>query len=76
MPGRVAFVHLATLATVVSTLIFTEGRMDLGSKWCTYCLIYSVVYIAEPLWLSKPSKQEAIQGNEFRVDPSKFIENY
>ena len=51
MPRRVALVHLVTLGLVVSTLLLTEHRMDLGSKWCTYCLIYSIVYVAEPLWL-------------------------
>jgi hypothetical protein len=44
-------VHLLPLWGVISTLWFTEGTLMFGSKWCTYCLIYSAVYICEPLWL-------------------------
>jgi hypothetical protein len=43
--------HIVPLWCVMSTLILTEGTLMFGSKWCTYCLIYSVIYIAEPLWL-------------------------
>ena len=50
MKGPVLWAHLIPLACVVSFLWITEGRMDFGSKWCTYCLIYSFVYVAEPLW--------------------------
>jgi len=50
MEGRVLWAHVIPLACVVSWLLVTEGRMDFGSKWCSYCLIYSVVYVAEPLW--------------------------
>ena len=42
--------HIATLAAVMSFLYFTEGTLALGSKWCTYCLIYSAVYASEPVW--------------------------
>jgi hypothetical protein len=51
MEGRVLWAHLIPLACVVSFLLITEGRMDFGSKWCSYCLIYSAVYVLEPLWL-------------------------
>jgi hypothetical protein len=50
MPFRVALVHIVPLVCVIATLAITEGTVELGSKWCTYCLIYSFVYIAEPLW--------------------------
>ena len=51
MRGRVLWAHLIPLACVVSFLLITEGRMDFGSKWCSYCLIYSAVYVLEPLWM-------------------------
>ena len=51
MKGRVLLAHQIPLALVVTTLWLTEGRMDFGSKWCSYCLVYSFVYAAEPLWL-------------------------
>jgi hypothetical protein len=50
MPPRVALVHVAVLAFVMTTLFVTEGTLALGSKWCSYCLIYSVAYIADPYW--------------------------
>jgi hypothetical protein len=52
MPSRVCKAHLGVLACVVGTLLVTEGRMDFGSKWCSYCLIFSFVYLADPLWMS------------------------
>lgn len=62
MKGRVLWAHLMPLACVVMFLLISEGRMDFGSKWCSYCLIYSAVYILEPLWLpdgSDNSKKHA-----------------
>ena len=59
--GRVLAAHLLFLGLVVSTLWITEGRMDFGSKWCTYCLIFTVVYLAEPLWLPAGSKAYAVE---------------
>jgi len=57
--SNVGLVHNLVLACVVGTLFLTEGTMQLGSKWCTYCLIYSVVYILDPLWyrecITKPT---------------------
>jgi hypothetical protein len=50
MRGKVLYAHLIPLGCVVSFLWITEQRMDFGSKWCTYCLIYSFVYICEPWW--------------------------
>jgi len=58
MPPYMALVHNLVLACVVGTLAATEGTIQLGSKWCTYCLIYSVVYILEPLWY----KEDAPDG--------------
>uniref|UniRef100_A0A7S2RQW4 Uncharacterized protein n=1 Tax=Mucochytrium quahogii TaxID=96639 RepID=A0A7S2RQW4_9STRA len=46
----VAFMHVFVLSLVMSFLYVTEGTLALGSKWCTYCLVYSFVYLAEPLW--------------------------
>jgi len=51
--------HLLPLYAVITTLAVTEGTIMLGSKWCTYCLIYSVVYLTEPLWYS-PSQDSAV----------------
>lgn len=62
MPGRVMWAHLLPITGVVCTLIVTEGRMDFGSKWCTYCLIYSFVYLTEPLWLPKEGIEKVTPG--------------
>lgn len=35
---------------VITFLWSTEGTLALGSKWCTYCLIYAVLFLAAPLW--------------------------
>ena len=35
---------------VITILWTTEGTLALGSKWCTYCLIYSILFLAAPLW--------------------------
>lgn len=55
MPSRVFNVHLLTLACVIGFQAITEGTVGLGSKWCTYCLVYSAVYCADPLWM--PSEE-------------------
>eukprot|EP00656_Telonema_subtile_P031977 TRINITY_DN35042_c0_g1_i1.p1 TRINITY_DN35042_c0_g1~~TRINITY_DN35042_c0_g1_i1.p1 ORF type:complete len:246 (-),score=35.94 TRINITY_DN35042_c0_g1_i1:26-763(-) len=49
-PQRVALMHTVVLGCVIGTLAVTEGTIELGSKWCTYCLIFSVVYTLEPWW--------------------------
>lgn len=35
---------------VITILWATEGTLALGSKWCTYCLIYSILFLAAPWW--------------------------
>ena len=50
MKGPVLYAHVIPLGCVVTFLWITEGRMDFGSKWCSYCLIYSLVYVCEPWW--------------------------
>jgi hypothetical protein len=50
MERSVATAHSLTLLSVVGTLWVTEGTLALGSKWCTYCLIFSAVYLTDPLW--------------------------
>jgi len=62
MKGPVLWAHLLPLACVVSLLWITEGRMDFGSKWCTYCLIYSAVYICEPIWFPDGAAKDAISS--------------
>jgi len=42
--------HVGVFLCVVYTLWATEGTLALGSKWCTYCLIFSAVYTLEPFW--------------------------
>jgi hypothetical protein len=50
MPLRVGIIHVVVLAFVMSLLYTTEGTLALGSKWCSYCLIYSIMYIVDPYW--------------------------
>eukprot|EP00658_Telonema_sp_P-2_P030273 TRINITY_DN22891_c0_g1_i2.p1 TRINITY_DN22891_c0_g1~~TRINITY_DN22891_c0_g1_i2.p1 ORF type:complete len:335 (-),score=66.97 TRINITY_DN22891_c0_g1_i2:449-1453(-) len=50
MPSRMATVHLVVLAGVVGSLAYADSTIQLGSKWCTYCLVYSFVYCSDPLW--------------------------
>merc|ERR1711934_233512 len=42
--------HVGVFLLVVYGLWVTEGTLALGSKWCTYCLIFSVLYLSEPIW--------------------------
>jgi len=60
MHTRVFLVHIATLTCVVSFQAITEGTIGLGSKWCTYCLIYSAVYLADPLWMPKEKECDVL----------------
>jgi hypothetical protein len=54
MPLRVALLHVAVLAFVMTLLYSTEGTLALGSKWCSYCLVYSIMYILDPYWAPAP----------------------
>ena len=38
----------------------TEGSLALGSKWCTYCLIFSVAYLSDPLWGPGPEAKKPV----------------
>lgn len=55
--------HLGSFLSVVSFLWFTEGSLALGSKWCTYCLIFSATYASEPLWGPGPWKVKQAGGD-------------
>ena len=57
---RVKVAHTVTFWSVVGGLWLTEGTLALGSKWCTYCLIFSVVYLTDPWWNSEvvPDKRD------------------
>jgi hypothetical protein len=57
-PGepRVLAALLGPFACVVSFLYATERTLALGSKWCTYCLIFSLSYALDPLWGPGPRK--------------------
>mmetsp|Transcript_49004 Transcript_49004/g.129993 ORF Transcript_49004/g.129993 Transcript_49004/m.129993 type:complete len:321 (-) Transcript_49004:143-1105(-) len=46
----VRLAHCVVFLGVVLTLWITEGSLAVGSKWCTYCLIFSLVYVSDPLW--------------------------
>jgi len=48
--ARVLAVLVVPFLFVITFLWSTEGTLALGSKWCTYCLIYSVLFLAAPLW--------------------------
>ncbi|GMI46191.1 hypothetical protein TrCOL_g1442 [Triparma columacea] len=69
---RVRLAHTVTFWSVVTTLYVTEGTLALGSKWCTYCLIFSFVYLTDPLW-NVPEKVEkaekAESGKEVLLKP-------
>lgn len=52
----VRIVHIGTFLGVVGFLWLTEGTLALGSKWCTYCLIFSLSYALDPLWGPGPRK--------------------
>merc|ERR1712224_773820 len=52
----VRLIHIGTFLSVVGTLWITEGTLGLGSKWCTYCLIFSACYATDPLWGPGPWK--------------------
>ena len=39
--------------------VFFLALVALGSKWCTYCLIYSILFLAAPLWDSRRWKDDA-----------------
>jgi len=43
---------------VITILWTTEGTLALGSKWCTYCLIYSILFLAAPLWDARRWKDD------------------
>lgn len=58
MPAVVAWTHVLTLAAVMTLLITTENTLALGSKWCSYCLVYSVVYLLAPYWAPRPAMKE------------------
>lgn len=47
---KILLIHVIPFYTIILFLFITEGTITLGSKWCWYCLIYSVIYITEPLW--------------------------
>lgn len=58
MPERSVFLaHVLTFGSVIGTLWATEGTLALGSKWCTYCLIFSFVSATDPIWGPGPGKR-------------------
>ena len=59
MPFRVAFAHVGLFGCVISYLYMTEGTLALGSKWCTYCMVYGLFYVFEPLWMPEPKAHQA-----------------
>jgi len=54
-----------------SFLYATERTLALGSKWCTYCLFYSAIFLAAPLWDHDADSAEpapAADADEERAD--------
>jgi len=49
-PWRAALAILLVGTVVLTLLTFVDGSVRLLSKMCTYCLILSFVWLAEPLW--------------------------
>ena len=60
----VCVAHIAVFLSVVSTLYFTEGTLAVGSKWCTYCLIFSIVYATDPIWGPGPGNSADVHKDE------------
>eukprot|EP01065_Artemidia_motanka_P025648 TRINITY_DN30626_c0_g1_i1.p1 TRINITY_DN30626_c0_g1~~TRINITY_DN30626_c0_g1_i1.p1 ORF type:complete len:310 (+),score=92.62 TRINITY_DN30626_c0_g1_i1:76-930(+) len=58
MEQRVFLMHVAVLSCVVGFQAITESTIGLGSKWCTYCLVYSLVYSLDPIWYGKEKVNE------------------
>lgn len=53
MPFRVGVAHITILGGVMTYLYHHDGTLALGSRWCSYCLIYSVAYLTSPYWIEK-----------------------
>jgi len=49
-PWRASLAILIVGTVVLTLLTFVDGSVRLLSKMCTYCLILSFVWLAEPLW--------------------------
>jgi len=49
-PWRASIAILVVGTIVLTLLTFVDGSVRLLSKMCTYCLILSFVWLAEPLW--------------------------
>jgi len=49
-PWRASIAILLVGTVVLTLLTFVDGSVRLLSKMCTYCLILSFVWLAEPLW--------------------------
>ena len=59
MLGNVGVWERRTANSCVITILWTtEGTLALGSKWCTYCLIYSILFLAAPLWDTRRWKDD------------------
>ena len=51
MPTRVGLMHNFVLGGVMTFLYMYDGTLALGSKWCSYCLVYSIAYLSSPYWI-------------------------
>jgi hypothetical protein len=58
MPKRVGLVHCLVLGGVMAFLYGHDGSLALGSKWCSYCLVYSIAYLSSPYWIGKEEEIE------------------
>mmetsp|Transcript_12206 Transcript_12206/g.36260 ORF Transcript_12206/g.36260 Transcript_12206/m.36260 type:complete len:280 (-) Transcript_12206:7-846(-) len=69
---RVLAVLIAPFICVITVLWSTEGTLALGSKWCTYCLIYSLLFLAAPWWdgAQGAAAEEKRMDEETKEDPT------
>ena len=68
MPTRVGLVHNFTLGSVMTFLYLYDGSLALGSKWCSYCLIYSVAYLSSPYWVAEGFDEESKSNPAVKSD--------
>jgi len=67
-PWKAAMAILIVGTVVLTLLTFIDGSVRLLSKMCTYCLILSFVWLAEPLWNPPLSSSSSSSSNNVISD--------
>jgi len=67
-PWRASLAILVVGTVVLTLLTFVDGSVRLLSKMCTYCLILSFVWLAEPLWNPPASTSSSTNNTPIGVD--------